>query len=179
MSDWLLYHYYEAAHGPFRNVSALAPEEAERVMHRLKQEGKTFAGKRSDDYLDIRRNLEARARELFIGKGGRPVLPYPHYMTLGPCEWLREWYQDARDLHIPLDAFDPAVISFTYGDLFPTMRYVDGKPYREKLYVKDEIGGIIDQFGWPQEWNRAGAHGPERYIEVQIWDDEAIRPFWR
>ncbi|MNP39961.1 hypothetical protein D3C76_1335580 [compost metagenome] len=50
------------------------------------------------------------------------------------------------------------------------MRYLDGKPYREQVYTKQEIFKIIEQFGLPQEWNKDGKNGPERYIEVQIWD---------
>jgi hypothetical protein len=73
-----------------------------------------------------------------------------------------------------MDQFDPEHISFTYGDLFPTMRFKDGKPYREKLYTKQEIIKIIEEYGLPQEWNKDGKKGPERYIEVQIWDDKDL-----
>ncbi|WP_409345616.1 hypothetical protein [Paenibacillus sp. MBLB4367] len=88
-----------------------------------------------------------------------------------------EWYTDARQLEIPLDAFAPSAVSFTYGDLFPTMRYEDGKPYRKQVYTKQEIYGMIDKFGLPQEWNQNGQYGPERYIEVQIWDDKPISAY--
>lgn len=54
------------------------------------------------------------------------------------------------------------------------MRYKDGKPYRNQVYTKDEIVRVIEQFGMPQEWNASGDKGPERYIEVQIWDDKPI-----
>lgn len=73
----------------------------------------------------------------------------------------------------------PEMMSFTYGDLFPTMRYQDDKPYRGKVYVKNEILQLVDEFGWPQDWNKDGRHGPERYIEVQVWDDRALGPFMK
>ena len=73
-----------------------------------------------------------------------------------------------------IDEFDEWTISFTYGDLFPTMRFQDGKPYRGQIYTKDEICKLIEEYGLPQEWNRRGNKGPERYIEVQIWDDKPL-----
>lgn len=169
-----LYHYYEGSTGPFRNLSELNTDAADEVMNRLKSEGKVFASQRSDDYLNIRRELEAKAREMFIQKGGKPNKLYPHYMTLGECNWIKEWYKQGKELKIHMDQFDPEHISFTYGDLFPTMRFKDGKPYREKLYTKQEIIQIIIEYGLPQEWNKDGKKGPERYIEVQIWDDKEL-----
>ncbi|WP_256720471.1 MULTISPECIES: hypothetical protein [Paenibacillus] len=134
-----LYHYYDAEAGPFRNLSALSIEEAQQVQRRLQQNKNMFASQRADDYIVIRSEVESRARDQFIAKGGRPTNKYPHYMTLGPCEWIKRWYQNGRELKIPLDDVDPETISFTYGDLFPTMRYKDGKPYRGKVYLKNEI----------------------------------------
>lgn len=174
MSELYLYHYYEAEHGPFRSLSGLSEEEAERVMRELKRQGAAFAGKRPDDYMTVRRQLEQKARDLFIRKGGQPAKPYPHYMTLGECDWIRQWYVDGRQLQVRLDEVDPLAISFTYGDLFPTMRYADSKPYRQQVYVKREMMELIGQYGWPQRWNADGANGPERYIEAQIWDDRIL-----
>ncbi|MGO4373544.1 hypothetical protein AB4Z21_22815 [Paenibacillus sp. MCAF20] len=79
---------------------------------------------------------------------------------------------------IPWDEFLEESISFTYGDLFPTMRYGDGKPYRKQVYTKAEITEIIKQFGFPQDWNVNGDHGPERYIEVQVWDEDVIKRYF-
>ncbi|MHA7966809.1 hypothetical protein ACX93W_22105 [Paenibacillus sp. CAU 1782] len=174
MSIEYLYHYFEADNGPFRNLSALTEVEAETIMDRIKSQGSVFASKRSNDYLVIRRELEQRARELFISKGGKPQNAFPHYMTLGECSWLLGWYSNGRALKIHLDEFRADSISFTYGDLFPTMRYKDGRPYREQLYVKNEIIKVVEQYGLPQEWNPHGIDGPERYVEVQVWDDAVV-----
>lgn len=54
------------------------------------------------------------------------------------------------------------------------MRYQDGKKYRGQIYTLKEIKEIIDEFGLPQEWNSIGHYGPERYIEVQIWNDKPL-----
>ena len=169
------YHYFELETGPFRSLSALTEEEAAAVMDKLMQDGGVFASKRSPDYMPIRRQLEKQARDMFLAKGGKPILEYPHSMTYGPCEWIRNWFREGRELRVPVDAFDPTVVSFTYGDLFPALRFQDGKPYRGQVYTMEEISRVIELFGWPQEWNASGRFGPERYVEVQVWDETLIK----
>ncbi|MMZ68646.1 hypothetical protein D1872_313560 [compost metagenome] len=108
-----------------------------------------FASQRADDYMLIRRDLERMAREQFIAKGGKPKNNFPHYMTLGACDWLKTWYKNPLWITISLDEFEETAISFTYGDLFPTMRYRDNKPYRRQVYTKQEIIKVIEQFDMP------------------------------
>jgi hypothetical protein len=170
-----LYHYYDESTGPFRNLSDLGTEEAKAVLNEIRLIQKGFASKRSADYLEIRSSIELKARELFIMQGGKPIRSHPHYMTIGKCPWLMDWYPNGRELRILLEEFDPRTISFTYGDLFPTMRCQDGKPYRNQVYTLDQIYKVISEFGLPQEWNPDGNNGPERYIEAQIWDDTPLR----
>ena len=136
-----------------------------------------YAAKRSVDYMIIRRGLEEKVRNLFIDKGGKPHRKSPLSMTLGECSWIKEWYKDSNEIKIPISEFDPKTISFTYGDIFPTMRYQDGKTYRQKVYTLEEIKQIINIYGLPQEWNRNGENGPERYIEVQVWDNNPIKDY--
>lgn len=169
-----LSHYYEAAIGPFVNLSDLPPAEAEALQSQLRQQNETFAGKRDTGYLAIRRKLETRVRQLFCRKGGRPVRQRPHYMILGACPWLETWYTDGRELRIPLARFSADIISFTYGDTFPAMRYQDGKPYRGQVFTLDELPALVKSFGLPQDRNPNGALGPDRYIEAQIWDDAPL-----
>lgn len=172
-----LSHYYEAAHGPFRSLTRLAPAEAERLQAALRREGVAFASRRAPDYLAIRRELEAQVRTGFVERGGCPVLDQPHSMILGACPWVRGWYIDGRELRVPLAAFDPATVSFTYGDLFPAMRYQDGKPTRGQVYLLDDLPGLIATYGLPQETNPDGALGPDRYIEAQVWVDAPLAAY--
>lgn len=172
-----LYHYYDNSTGPFRNLSDLPVSEAEAVLLAIRRSNKGFASQRTPDYFEIRRGLESEAREMFIRKGGKPVRAYPHYLTLGECPWLLGWYPHGKQLRISVDIFDPDTLSFTYGDLFPTMRVRDGKRYRGMLYTLDEIGRLVEELGLPQEWNPDGLRGPERYIEVQVWDDKPLSEF--
>lgn len=172
-----VYHYYEASVGPFKNLSSLSSVEANEISERIRESGKTFASRRTADYMNVRKELEAKARTMFIDKGGKPISSYPHYMTLGACDWLLTWYSEPAVLHVSLDELPEDQVSFTYGDLFPTMRFRDLKPYRGQVYTKKEILKIIDEYGFPQKWNQTGEYGPERYIEMQIWDEQIVRLF--
>ncbi len=170
-----LTHYYAAEIGPFVNLSDLPPEEAEKVLEQIRQTQNTFASRRTRDYLKIRRELEAKMRVLFIQNGGQPERDQPHYMILGTCEWAKTWYDGGAELQIPLAYFPSEIVSFTYGDTFPAMRYQDGKPYRKQVYTLDEIPALIQEFGLPQEWNPDGKLGPDRYIEAQIWSNIPLK----
>jgi hypothetical protein len=172
-----LCHYYEAENGPFRNLSSMPMETASEVLDSIRQNAKAFASRRSIDYLSVRRTLEARVRGLFIAKGGQPQTTYPHYLVLGHVPWLLEWFEHARQLCIPLSTFDENIVSFTYGDTFPAMRIMDGKPYRRQVYTLSELPALVTAYGLPQECNADGHLGPERYIEAQVWSDQPLLPY--
>ncbi len=174
----VLSHYYEKANGPFRNLSDLPREQAEQIMATIRATGSTFASKRTTNYLAIREELEVRVRRLFIEKGGHPKRLRPHSMILGQSAWLKNWYQNRQEICIPLAKFAPDSISFTYGDLFPAMRYQDGKSYRGQVYLMSELESLISHFGLPQDWNADGLLGPDRYIEAQVWDDQPLQSFY-
>ena len=57
------------------------------------------------------------------------------------------------------------------------MRYQDGKPYRGQVYTLTELSGLIEQYGLPQDRNAVGEHGPDRYIEAQVWADVPLEPY--
>ena len=172
-----LYHYYEAEKDPFLNLSDLPYQEAEQTLNRLRQDKCLFASQREPDYLKVRQALETKVRRLFIQKGGNPCRLRPHYMTVGACPWLKQWYRQGAEIQIPLAEFRAEIISFTYGDTFPAMRYQDGRPYRGQVYLLSELAAVIEKYGLPQEWNADGQNGPERYIEAQIWDDEPLKKY--
>ncbi len=167
-------HYFEALRGPFKTLSDLPKEEADRLQDELRQDAALFASKRDESYLRTRRDLEQRVRDLFIQRGGRPSRNTPFTMVLGSCNWFSSWYRDTREIRIPLREFPDDSVSFTYGDIFPAMRFNDGKPYRGKVYLIEELGALVERFGLPQDINPDGKLGPERYIEAQIWADYPI-----
>ncbi len=171
-----LIHYYERKNGPFLSLSDLTLEEAETVLERIRQRGDVFASRRSPAYVSERFEIEERIRGLFTLKGGRPQCARPLYFVLGECAWFETWYRDAAELRIALAQFDPATVSFTYGDSFPAMHMKDGRPYRGKVYTLAELPGVVAEYGLPQEWNPDGKFGPERYIEAQVWSLEVNPP---
>lgn len=173
-----LTHYYEKSTGPFANLSMLPIEQAERILEEIRHSGNRFASQRLNDYLQKRFEVETKIRKLFEEKGGRPAFARPHYLILGACPWLRQWYVEGGELQIPLLSIPERCISFTYGDSFPAMNYKDGKPYRGQVYTRSEIGEIIAQYGLPQEWNPDGKGGPERYIEAQVWDEAPLKKYF-
>lgn len=172
-----LSHYYERVHGPFLSLTHLPVAQAETQLENIRRAGVVFASKRAEDYLSIRRELEERVRELFIIKGGKPKIESPHYMILGSCPWLLAWYQDGCEIRVPLENFDSRMVSFTYGDTFPAMRYPDGKPYRGQVYTLNELPDLIREFGLPQDWNPDGTLGPDRYIEAQVWENAPVQSY--
>lgn len=172
-----LSHYYEAGDGPFRSLSDLPEAEAEALLQNFRRAGDRFASRRKEDYLSIRRGLEEQVREMFTRKGGRPRRRHPHYLVLGDCPWLKSWYVDGCELRIPLVKFKPEIVSFTYGDTFPALRFLDGKPYRGQVYTLDDLPRLIEQYSLPQVWNADGSLGPERYIEAQVWDDAPLKEY--
>src|SRR6266508_1093947 len=178
MPDFLS-HYYEGADGPFSNLSMLPLEQAEQILEKIRRNGNRFASQRSSNYLKKRLELEIKIRQRFEGKGGKPKLTRPHYMILGTCPWLKQWYANGQELQIKLNSIPDECVSFTYGDSFPAMNYQDGKPYRGQVYTVKELYEVIKCYGLPQEWNPDGEGGPERYIEAQVWDDVPLKEYLR
>lgn len=172
-----LYHYYDKAIGPFKNLSDLSIKDANRVLQEIaSNKPGVQCAKRRSDYMQARIHYENILRTEFQKKGGLISRRSPHYMVVEHSPWLSTWYENSSFIKIPIEKFDLRTISFTYGDSHPTFsdRVTDGKEYRKKLYTYDEILEVIAKYGLPQDWNGDGKFGPERYVEVHIWSDEVI-----
>lgn len=175
-----LYHFYDRRSGPFKSLTKLSREEAEEVIRRINSERPdSMCAARTEDYVDKRRNCEAVLRREFAAKGGIMEISSPHYMVLEFSPWLSTWYEQSEYIRIPVEEFDLRTVSFTYGDSMPTFsdRVNDGREYRKKLYMYDEIVKLIEKYGLPQDWNDDGRYGPERYIEAHVWSDRTINRY--
>lgn len=175
-----LYHYYDRSGKPFRNLSELSVNEAQEVMRKIKAEKpKSQLAERHDKYVLYRRNCEEILRTEFLKKGGKILRTPPHYMVVEHSPWLGTWYESSGFVKIPIEEFDTASLSFTYGDSMPAFSPAvnDGKEYRHQLYTYEEILKIIEKYGLPQSWNDDGKFGSERYIEVQVWSDETVEKY--
>ena len=177
-----LYHYYPRGCEPFRSLSDLPQARADAVLDELRQaHPDSFAARRPPDYMARRRRVEAILREEFRKKGGKLLRDTPHYLTVEHSPFLASWYEDCAILRIPIEEFDLATVSFTYGDSHPTFsdRVDDGREYRKTIYTYPEILRIIDKYGLPQDWNPDGVYGPERYVEAHVWSDDPIDRYRR
>ena len=175
-----LFHYYDKRSGPFKSLTALPEKEAFTVLERIKQDRpSSLSAQRDIDYISKRMNCERIVREEAVKKGILMDILSPHYLVVEHSPWLSSWFEDPGVIKIPIEEFDTSKISFTYGDSMPTFspRVKDRKEYRKKVYTYDEILDIIARYGLPQDWNDDGSHGPERYIEAQVWTDEPIKRY--
>ncbi|MDE6210314.1 MAG: hypothetical protein K2M73_11660 [Lachnospiraceae bacterium] len=175
-----LYHYYDSMVGPFKNLSDIPIEEANKILREIAENKPDVqCAKRQTDYMENRLYYENILRTEFLKKGGLIKRKAPHYMVLEKSPWLSTWFENCAFIKIPIEKFDLRTVSFTYGDSHPTFstKVNDGKEYRKKLYTYEEILKIIDKYGFPQDWNDDGKYGPERYIEAHIWSDDVIQEY--
>ena len=70
-----------------------------------------------------RRLTEARLRELFLAKGGRPQRSSPHYFCLGDSEWFAGLAADTESVSLSLTALPPDSTSLTLIDSFTAMGF--------------------------------------------------------
>ena len=62
----LLYHYYDKKTGPFKNLSDLSDEEANKVLRTIKSEKpETMCAKRQDSYVDFEIDPLNQAGDVF------------------------------------------------------------------------------------------------------------------
>ncbi len=179
-----LTHYYRKVSRPFRTLSELAAERAADVINELSRKEPLPRRLTTPDYLPRRRQIEQTMRDQFVSKGGRPDRHTPHYMILGT--WSHWEQEDGFDsVAIPLSAFDPEVISFTYPDSWVSFAGVmlSGEPlprfpYHGQVYRLDELEPLVAEHDLPGErWRIEENRRMETYIEAQIWNDAIIGEF--
>jgi len=180
-----LYHYYELKNGPFKNITRIDYNKAQKVLGEVKV---GFNKNRGPDYLDMRLELEGKLKRDFIKKGGKPTRNDPFYFSLGECKWLETWFEHTGIVKIPLEtvAKRKEIVSITYPDsmisyqLSEFEEFIDKrKPCNGQVFVLDELEGLIQNYGLPTEekWKNDKACVFDRYIEVQIWDFQPIQNY--
>jgi hypothetical protein len=170
-------HYYLGHRRPFLNLSDLTEARRNDVMRELialrraGRQARPFGAR----YAQWRDLTERRLRELFIQRGGTPRRQSPHYFVLGGSSWFAGLAEDMQTLTLPLSALPAAATSFTLLDSFAAMGFAgrfgypdDAKSHERQVYLLHELDETVAAYGLPPGTD-------ERYIEVQLWDDEPVR----
>jgi hypothetical protein len=178
----LLTHYYHQDDRPFQTLSSLSDEAALNVIASLRDRvGAVY--RRFDNpvqYLSQRRLTESWVRSEFIKQGGKPLARYPQYFVVNRAIWIEDGYNHkSRSISIPISAFNPDTVSFTYPDSMISYWLKDRvdrifyRPeYHGRVFGLEEISQIIGQFGIPdREWQTEASRKYDLFIEAQVWDE--------
>lgn len=172
-------HIFDPLRGAARNICNLPRDQAQRILDEIgKKSGRAIKA----DYLERRFRVE----DWLIGerrnKLGETPLTRPVYFFLGD-------FADGRDLSrpaslvMPLSAFRAETITFTYPDSMASLPIATmekhrshRKPYHGRVFTLDEMKAVVAEFGLPQDrWRHDPTMAYDRFIEVQVWDDEPIK----
>jgi hypothetical protein len=189
-----LIHLYQRGTEPFRSLSALPDEEAERIMRSLYRAGSVYWERFEDaaQYLQMRRQTEGWLRRDFQAKGGCPKEQYPIYMVLGRTKWMQTAIDPTTvattaEIEVPLALFEPCDISFTYPDSMVSAMVASQKDptyylpeYHGRVFTLSEIATIIEAHGLPGEtWGTTLPSHLANYVEAQVWNRQPLLEFQR
>ena len=173
---------------PFLNLSDLGEDELASVIADLGREHVEGRSQRTFErrYMDLRRQTEARLRELFTGRGGKMQRSSPHYLVLGTSGWFQALSPTMRSVAIDLADLPAASTSITYPDSVVAMRCgVDfglpdiEKPYHDQVYLLGELPDLIARYGLPDDQADEDYSGYEfrefeKFVEIQVWNDDVL-----
>jgi hypothetical protein len=181
-----LYHYYEKGQPPFRSISALSFDKAEKILNNQREINENLVHPNIKWFLKWRYNIDKVIRKDFIAIGGKPIRSTPVYFTLGANAGVSTWFENPTYVKIPVDEFEIDTVSYTYGDVLAVFnpKLNTGEDYWGKVYHYDDILGIIEKYGYPKdpEYNGIKGINPKdkplgdylKYIEAHVWSDEIL-----
>ena len=181
-----LHHYFNKKSEPFRSISELTENEAQKIWQGMasylaRKNGMEYNFDEIDERIvnrfGMRRRLEDELRGLFISKGGKVSRDYPYYLILckddTPDKALLEFYENGDYISIPVHDLDMSYVSFTYGDSFAQYYHSEfNKDNFELVYTYDEILDVIDKNGWVSK-NENGWG----FVEAQLWSDDQVSEY--
>jgi hypothetical protein len=133
--------------------------------------------------MELRRQTEAKLRDLFVAKGGKPTRTSPHYF-MGRSSRFKGLADDMQEIVLELTAL-PRDATSMYPDSFTAMGMApeyglphEHRPYHNQAFEVSELPDLIDAYGLPTD-EPGGYDGYERrpferYIEVQLWTDVPV-----
>lgn len=170
MDKLFITHYYFPGTDPWKNIMNLPEEDAFRVAAELAaSHPDTTSFYRFADfgnYYPNRKKADEYVREAFIRLGGKPRLLHPYSFVLTECEYLREWFDSSDRIVLDLSGIPEDQVSFTPGDSCALITHGLKPAVLTKGMLLEGIcagGGSADAF-------LKKALGPNRYLEVQLWD---------
>lgn len=180
-------HYYRGDRRPFLNLSdvpAAAVDDVLKELAALNGSRRRFGPR----YLDLRRQTEAKARQLFVSAGGHPVRRHPHYFVLGESPWFAGLYDDAREVRLSLSDLPPDATSFTYVDSITALglgRHLGvpcpSETWKQRIYRLDQLDSQRlaepeqHRFDGPADYRGHQFELVDFYVEIQLWIDDPIR----
>ncbi|WDE95267.1 hypothetical protein PQO03_05975 [Lentisphaera profundi] len=179
-----IYHYYLKDRKPFLSLSDLPDGVNSEVFKSMNNRHKSVHGynrRFGTSYLDTRKKVESKLRELFIKRGGKVTREFPIYFTLGKSEWFKNLNSEQLEISIPIDQLPKNSLSITFPDSYIAMTD-SSKPYFEKVYFLSEIDQLIHEYGEandfvPNSYERYWEGSFEHYYEVQVWDSEILERY--
>ena len=181
-----LYHYYEKGQPPFRSISALPFDEAEKVLNELREKNENLVHPNIKWFLEWRYNMDKTIRDKFIEIGGKLVRTAPVFCSLGANKGISTWFENTAFIKIPINEFNLDTVSFTYGDTLAVFnpKLYTGEEWWGKVYRYDDMLKLIDKYGYPEDCEYDGIKGilPKdkplghylKYIEAHVWSDEVL-----
>ena len=177
-------HYYLADRQPFLTLSELENGSNSSIFHDLRDRHRnnpSYQRRYGQDYINARRRIENKLHCLFMERGGKPIRKYPFYFVLGQSNWFKYLIRDQHEVRIPILNLNPATTSFTFPDSYVALSKNE-KPYYGKVFLLHELESFIAKYGLPVDDNSRNYQcywegDFEKYIEVQIWEDDIVQPF--
>jgi hypothetical protein len=173
----LVTHTYDPRRGPLRNLCDLPVPLAVALLAEIAAEGRR---RLKPDYLARRQATEAwllaeRTRLL-----GPPPRRHPLYFFLGDFD---DGLDPARPaaLVLPLARFAPDSLTFTLPDSMASHAIATDpaaaairRAHHGRVFTLEDIARLVAAEGLPRR--APGAALADGFIEMQLWDDAAIRP---
>jgi hypothetical protein len=181
----VLTHYYRPFSRPFLSLSSLSEPEVSRVLATIARTEPLPYRLTHPDYLSERRRIEARMREMFCEKAGRPERDNPHYFVLGEFSL---WETDASlKVELPLSAVPAPLVSFTLTDSFFNFRPtnlrgvpIPRRPYHGELFTLAELPALIRRHGFRETHGAAIPSGGSRSTSrLSSGETSPSRASWR
>ncbi len=172
-------HNYDPHFGAFRNICTLPDSEAEAFLDRIRANGHRTI---KPNYLRRRRQVEDWLISERQHRLGRTPLERPIYFFLGN-------FADGQDpsrprSHVlPLATFPAQALTFTFPDSMASLPLAtlpdhrqDRRDYHGRVFTLAEVEEVVREHGMPGQSSASVALAPQdKFIEVQVWDDEPIR----